>query len=79
MQDFFFFTAGFVRLTDVTRQDQEIIVGQCTVLVRVKQGIRIKAIKGGVGIQNLHGLGVVGDLSLHGGTRCGVTSGDRHG
>jgi hypothetical protein len=48
------------------------------VLVRVKQGIRIKTIGGGVGLHNLQGLGVVGDLSLHGGTRCGVAGGDRH-
>jgi hypothetical protein len=75
---FFFFDQREVRLTDVTGKDQEIVVGQSTVLVRVKQGISIEAIGGGVGLQHLQGVGIVLNLSLHGGTRCCVVGADRH-
>lgn len=65
-------------LTDVTRQDQEVIVSQCSVLVRIEQGVNIKTISGGIILlQNFEGLGVVLDLSLHGAAKC-ITVGDRH-
>lgn len=49
--------------TNVARQDQEIIVSQSTVLVRVKQGIDIQTVSGWIIlVQNFQGFGVVLDF-----------------
>jgi hypothetical protein len=61
--------------TNVARQDQEIIVSQGTVLVRVKQGIDIQTISGWIVVlQNLQGFGVVLDFCFgsHGEIRVGI-------
>lgn len=66
------------RLTDVTGEDEEVIVGQSSVLVGVQKSVHVQPILRGIGLRNLNGLGVVLDLSLHGGTRRSLLVGDGH-
>lgn len=54
-------------LTDISRQNKEVIVGQGTVLIGVKERINVKTVAGGVVLfQDLQGLCVVLELGLHG-------------
>jgi hypothetical protein len=65
--------------TDVARQDQEIIISQGTVLVRVKQGINIQTVSGRIFIlKDFQSLGVVLDLPLGVEETTGIAVGDRH-
>lgn len=64
--------------TDVARQDQEVIVSQCSVFVGVKQRINIQAISRWILVQDLHGLGVVQDFSLGVEKPTGIAIGDSH-
>lgn len=51
--------------TDVSRQDEEVVVGQSTILVRVKEALDIKPVaRFVVGLEDLQCLGVVQDLSF---------------
>jgi hypothetical protein len=66
--------------TNIAGQDEEIIISQGTVLVRVKQGFDIQTISGRiVPLKDLQGLGVVLDLSLGVEEGLGVAVGDCHG
>lgn len=61
------------------RQDEEVIVGQCTMLVRVNQSIDVKAISNGIVLlEDLQSLGVILDLSLHGEVIQRVAVDNRH-
>lgn len=65
-------------LTDIPGQNEEVIVGQGTVLVRVQKGINIKAVLVLVVLfQNFQSLGVVLELGGHGSFQS-ITVGNRH-
>lgn len=52
--------------TDVAGQDQEVVVSQCTMFVRIQQSVNVKTISGRVVLlQDIEGLGVVLNLGLH--------------
>jgi hypothetical protein len=67
-----------IRLTNVTGQNEEIVVSQGSVLVGVQESVHIQTITSGIGLHHLEGSGVVLDLSLHGGTGGSLLDGDRH-
>lgn len=63
--------------TNITGQDEEIIISQGAVLVGVKQGLDIQTISGRIVLlEDFQSLGVVLDLSLE---ALGVAVGDSHG
>jgi len=69
-------------LTNITRQDQEVIIGETTVFGRVQKGLSVESISGVILVlEDFEGLCVVKDLVVANkghGVATGVAVGDRH-